>query len=104
VRDLSSFWNLVAQFVTASRNAGFKGPVEDLTVKNVCLTRLGQPQDIANMALFLASDESSFITSQDYKVDGVRFSVSSALRLSHSRLGLHFARPSNFRTPGLLGS
>lgn len=32
--------------------------------------RLGQPEDIANMALYLASDESSFVTGQILKVDG----------------------------------
>lgn len=34
--------------------------------------RLGTPQDIANMALFLASDESAFITGQAFVVDGGR--------------------------------
>lgn len=32
--------------------------------------RLGQPRDIANMALFLASDESDFITGAEMVVDG----------------------------------
>ena len=32
--------------------------------------RLGQPDDIAHMALYLASDEASFITGQILKVDG----------------------------------
>jgi NAD(P)-dependent dehydrogenase (short-subunit alcohol dehydrogenase family) len=36
-----------------------------------CLTpRLGTPQDVANLVLFLASDESAFITGQDLRVDG----------------------------------
>lgn len=34
------------------------------------LGRLGQPEDIANMVTFLASDEASFITGAEYNVDG----------------------------------
>ena len=34
------------------------------------LGRVGEPKDIANMALFLASDESEWITGQEFVVDG----------------------------------
>ncbi len=34
------------------------------------MKRAGQPEDIANVALFLASDDSSFIDGQVIKVDG----------------------------------
>jgi dehydrogenase/reductase SDR family member 4 len=34
------------------------------------IARLGQPQDIGGLALFLASDEASFITGQVFVVDG----------------------------------
>lgn len=37
---------------------------------NIPLQRVGTPQDIANAALFLASDESSYITGIDLIVDG----------------------------------
>jgi 3-oxoacyl-[acyl-carrier protein] reductase len=36
------------------------------------MRRIGEPQDLANAALFLASDESSFITGQVIVVDGGR--------------------------------
>lgn len=32
--------------------------------------RMGQPIDIANMVLFLAGDESSYCTGQEFTVDG----------------------------------
>ena len=32
--------------------------------------RLGDPQEVANVALFLASDESSFVTGTTIVVDG----------------------------------
>ena len=34
------------------------------------IPRAGLPEDIANLALFLASDESSFVTGQDFLMDG----------------------------------
>lgn len=37
---------------------------------NVPLTRLGKPEDVANAALFLASDLSGYITGEIIKVDG----------------------------------
>jgi NAD(P)-dependent dehydrogenase (short-subunit alcohol dehydrogenase family) len=32
--------------------------------------RMGTPEEIAHLALFLASDEASFITGTDYSIDG----------------------------------
>jgi NAD(P)-dependent dehydrogenase (short-subunit alcohol dehydrogenase family) len=45
---------------------GFGAQMRDRTV----LGRLGQPEDVANVALFLASDESSYLTGIDIVVDG----------------------------------
>lgn len=36
----------------------------------VPMARLGEPQDVANMAAFLASDLASYVTGADFKVDG----------------------------------
>jgi NAD(P)-dependent dehydrogenase (short-subunit alcohol dehydrogenase family) len=38
--------------------------------ESVPLGRWGQPEDVARMALFLAADESSFITAAMFVVDG----------------------------------
>jgi len=40
------------------------------TLARYVVRRPGQPQDIANMVLFLASDASSWITGQVYPVNG----------------------------------
>ncbi len=42
----------------------------DSIVPNKMLGRLGEPVEVANAALFLASDESSFITAEHLLVDG----------------------------------
>ncbi len=53
--------------------AGTGGNLEDellATGKAHPLGRIGQPEDIANMVLFLASDKASFITGSYFNVDG----------------------------------
>jgi 3-oxoacyl-[acyl-carrier protein] reductase len=42
----------------------------DKLIDSSALKRAAEPQDIANMALFLASDLSSFVTGQIMRVDG----------------------------------
>ena len=39
-------------------------------VWDIPLERLGQPEDIAYGALYLASDESSFVTASELVIDG----------------------------------
>lgn len=55
-------------------NTIFEDPMPEVEklVKRIPLGRLGQPQDIADVVAFLASDWSSFITGQILLVDGGR--------------------------------
>jgi NAD(P)-dependent dehydrogenase (short-subunit alcohol dehydrogenase family) len=48
--------------------------VIDLIEANNLVARIGEPEDIANLALFLASDESSFITGVTIRCDGGQLS------------------------------
>ena len=42
----------------------------DEEIKKISLNRIAEPNEIANVALFLASDLSSYITGQNINVDG----------------------------------
>ena len=39
-------------------------------VRQVPLGRLGEPDDVAYAVLYLASDESRFVTASEFKIDG----------------------------------
>ena len=49
--------------------------IREQWAENTSLKRLGTPDEIANTVLFLASDESSYITGHNFSVDGGRFSA-----------------------------
>ncbi len=49
---------------------GDEGVIHEQLVKSVPLRRIGVPEDIANAAVFLSSDEASFITCASLVVDG----------------------------------
>ena len=50
------------------------GPERDDNMKKLChdipMGRMGTPEDVANAALFLASDESAFMTGEEMVIDG----------------------------------
>ena len=42
----------------------------DYTLKRICMRRIGKPEEIANVALFLSSELSTYMTGQVLRVDG----------------------------------
>jgi 3-oxoacyl-[acyl-carrier protein] reductase len=54
----------------AKRKGLYLSDVEKFTVAQVPLRRMGTPDDVANVVLFLASDESSFVSGQVIDVKG----------------------------------
>ncbi len=49
---------------------GKRPELKEQRLKNIPLKRLGKPEDIANVALFLASDASGYITGQTILING----------------------------------
>lgn len=59
----------------ASKNSGKKlqdvaEEIKTLTAQSVLLKRMGMPEDISGIVMFLASDRSSWITGSNFTVDG----------------------------------
>lgn len=44
--------------------------LKDIFLNNIMVNRYGTPEDIANMCVYLASDESEYFTGQVVTVDG----------------------------------
>ncbi|MBO0880834.1 MAG: SDR family oxidoreductase [Mycobacterium sp.] len=60
-------------------NPAMKDMLDKQMGETVLLRRMGRPEEIAATALFLASDESSYITGTDIVVDGGWFSAAAYL-------------------------
>ena len=62
----------IAATVTPATEERIMGNPEQMkrVLQNYIIRRPGQPNDVANMVLFLASDSNSWITGQTYPVNG----------------------------------
>src|SRR5437762_7135721 len=57
-------------FIETDMSAAVRNKAGDLINKYIPMRRLGQPQDIARVAVFLASEDSGYLTGQVLTVDG----------------------------------
>lgn len=57
-------------FIETDMSEAVRNKAGDLIKKMIPMRRLGQPEDIAHVAVFLASEDASYITGQILKVDG----------------------------------
>ena len=57
-------------FIKTSMTENLNEEQHQAIVKNIPVGRVGQPEDIASCALFLASENSSYITGQTFHVNG----------------------------------
>jgi 3-oxoacyl-[acyl-carrier protein] reductase len=64
---------LAPGYIATDMTAVLPEKVKEAMLERIPLKRMGTPQDIANAALFLASDDSAYITGQVLPVDGGMF-------------------------------
>jgi 3-oxoacyl-[acyl-carrier protein] reductase len=64
---------LAPGYIATDMTAVLPDAVKNAMLEKIPLKRMGTPQDIANAALFLASDDSAYITGQVLPVDGGMF-------------------------------
>ncbi len=81
---------------------GMKEAMEQMFVKSQPIARVGHPEDIAGMALYLASDDSVFVTGQAMVVDG-GLTVSAAYVEAGGDNALSALAPSGFMGPSFQG-
>lgn len=57
-------------FIQTSMTESLNDEQQNAIIKNIPIGKVGQPEDIASCALFLASENSSYITGQTFHVNG----------------------------------
>jgi len=64
---------LAPGYIATDMTAVLPDKVKEVMLEKIPFHRMGTPQDIANAALFFASDDSAYITGQVLPVDGGMF-------------------------------
>ena len=57
-------------FISTEMTAVLSDDVKEKLAANIALKRIGEPEDVANVVAFLASDDSSYVTGQVIEVSG----------------------------------
>jgi 3-oxoacyl-[acyl-carrier protein] reductase len=57
-------------FIDTPMSAAMSEKVKELALERIPLKRMGTPEEVANLHLFLASDEAHYITGQVIFIDG----------------------------------
>jgi 3-oxoacyl-[acyl-carrier protein] reductase len=60
-------------FIQTVMTEALPAELREMMLKQVPLTRLGTPEDVANVVLFLCTDDSSYVTGQVISIDGGLF-------------------------------
>ena len=68
--DRMSYWERDQASERGITQEEFRGQIVQAGAQASPLGRIAEPQDVANMVAFLASDEASFVTGQAYNVNG----------------------------------
>ena len=68
--DRMSYWERDQAAERGISQEEFRGQIVQAGAQASPLGRIAEPQDVANMVAFLASDEASFVTGQAYNVNG----------------------------------
>jgi 3-oxoacyl-[acyl-carrier protein] reductase len=57
-------------FIATDMTAALSDKVKEAAINQIPMKRMGNPEDIANVAVFLASDNAGYITGEIIKIDG----------------------------------
>ena len=68
--DRMSYWERDRAKELGISQEAFRGRIVEEAARNTPLGRIAEPEDVANVVAFLASDEAGFITGQAYNVNG----------------------------------